>query len=552
MAVTYNDTGNDYLHYLKTFDSISGFTTITKTSTTFDYFPDSCSSNDAIYFGRIDNNDTTNDGASIAKRVYQPYFRNIVFYVGTPFSASAVTFAWEYSKSTGSWASLSVTNGNALTSSGEQVVTFAPPHDWGRSVVDSVTAFWVRCRIVSVTSPTEGGAQSTQKLRVGNNTIVVSNYTSSAPATFATVINAAITGGYQDVLVYDDLNYRNITLYATLIIGDTTSDTYFRASYTNVVLTHQMIILAKKSFVTLNYCNFSVGPSNNNILQESGLRVHPVSTFRGTELTMNFCSYATNNSTWGKFLVADAQDTISLSKSLFYGNFAYVVFAGSVISVSECNFYGGSEILFNTTSQAISKTSFRNSGNNYLFNTNLIGFTATFADISADVLRIGTPAERTTITFVNPSYNNISIWERSESVKNVLVIKYFLNLTIVNNDGNPVNGAIVSVKDLDGNNVDSSPFTTDNDGNIPTLTLTHFSATNISNIGYVYTYATPHTITISKKGYQTKTVKYTMDRRREEVEVLEPAIDVLTPMGERIYKNLKPEDGQNKSLWLEI
>ena len=34
-------------------------------------------------------------------------------------------------------------------------------------------------------------------------------------------------------------------------------------------------------------------------------------------------------------------------------------------------------------------------------------------------------------------------------------------------------------------------------------------------------FSTPHTVTISKEGYRTRTIKYTMDRKREEVEALE-------------------------------
>jgi len=44
--------------------------------------------------------------------------------------------------------------------------------------------------------------------------------------------------------------------------------------------------------------------------------------------------------------------------------------------------------------------------------------------------------------------------------------------------------------------------------------------------GQTITYKTPHTITISKSGYQTKTIKYTMDRKREEIEALEKVKDL--------------------------
>jgi len=60
------------------------------------------------------------------------------------------------------------------------------------------------------------------------------------------------------------------------------------------------------------------------------------------------------------------------------------------------------------------------------------------------------------------------------------------------------------------------------------------SASNYWNANY----HTPHTVTISKTGYKTRVVKYTMDRRREEVEKLSPDgtdITNATLYGSNIY-----------------
>ena len=88
--------------------------------------------------------------------------------------------------------------------------------------------------------------------------------------------------------------------------------------------------------------------------------------------------------------------------------------------------------------------------------------------------------------------------------------------------GNSVSSAAIVIKDATGTTVYSGNI--DAQGRIPVQTLI--------NTKYYWYYAdgawqrtdavyTPHTITISKPGYQTKTMVLEMDRKREEVVVLE-------------------------------
>jgi len=128
-----------------------------------------------------------------------------------------------------------------------------------------------------------------------------------------------------------------------------------------------------------------------------------------------------------------------------------------------------------------------------------------------------------TVYKVNPYFRWIAV--EGAGVPNL-----FLYVQDVN--GNAISGASVSATSTSWN----ASGTTDSDGLCPLNLYENEVAT----------------ITISKEGYQTKTMKLTMDRKREEVVVLEPAVKLLMPMGERIYKNLKPADGQNKVLWQEV
>jgi len=216
----------------------------------------------------------------------------------------------------------------------------------------------------------------------------------------------------------------------------------------------------------------------------------------------------------------------------------------------------------------------------------------------------GNPIEGATVT-IKDKYGNNSLWVDSESVLDATLTKDTTSITVSNSSVFTVgeyirfelNCEIMKVTAItdathitverarggvageyaygSGTDVTSknrilkniASLTTNSNGNIiTTFPIPQRYLEVVYQGGYQYNYEqtlaaqnklvrhvySPHTITISKPGYQTKTIQYTMDRRREEVEVLEPAVDILTPMGEKIYKNLKPEDGQNKTLWLEI
>lgn len=128
-----------------------------------------------------------------------------------------------------------------------------------------------------------------------------------------------------------------------------------------------------------------------------------------------------------------------------------------------------------------------------------------------------------TVYKVNPYFRWIAV--EGAGVPNLF-------LYVKDKEGNPISGASVSASSTSW----TASGTTDSDG---------LCALNL------YENETA-TITISKEGYQTKTVKYEMNKKREEIEVLEPAVKLLMPMGEKIYKNLKPQDGQNKVLWVEV
>jgi hypothetical protein len=103
---------------------------------------------------------------------------------------------------------------------------------------------------------------------------------------------------------------------------------------------------------------------------------------------------------------------------------------------------------------------------------------------------------------------------------------YFsLSLTVVDTRGMGISGANVNII----NDIGDERYTliTSISGSITKTDLLYKYCTNVGATLPYYAYTQtnhyPHTVTISKPGYQTKTVKYTMDRKREEIETLEYA-----------------------------
>lgn len=147
----------------------------------------------------------------------------------------------------------------------------------------------------------------------------------------------------------------------------------------------------------------------------------------------------------------------------------------------------------------------------------------------------------------NDPYHYI-LYRLANSIHLFMRFKFRLSLKVVDVNKQPIIGASVKIVDLEENEVSGSPFTTDSNGDISTTILdgrklrikwgepTEWGYSTTSQ-GYEdtlvaagdileRTYYTPHTITISKAGYITKRIKLDMDRKREQVVVLEKVKDL--------------------------
>ena len=180
LTITYNATRNTNLTYI--YRATSGGTVFSANltaSTAFDLFSDTAVANDAIYFAASTRYGDMSD---------------FKFNIGTAMAGTDIVLIWEYTRYRGGspafqWVEIpnTVDNTNQFTNTGEQIFEFPyPPHFWD-ATINGVTTGWIRCRIVSLTAITEGGANQTTRIQTGDGFVRISGTTESVPATWTNV-----------------------------------------------------------------------------------------------------------------------------------------------------------------------------------------------------------------------------------------------------------------------------------------------------------------------------------------------------------------------------
>lgn len=154
----------------------TAFSSNLATTAATDYFSNSAVLNDAIYF---------------SSPVQHACYAGLNFTVGTAL-AGTLTLTWEYRTTSSTWGTLTVTDGTSgFTTTG--TVTWTPPTNWTRTTVNGQERMWVRVRISALTSITEGGANTTNKMQAFDFAITC---TSEASCTPETIYQADVAAGW--------------------------------------------------------------------------------------------------------------------------------------------------------------------------------------------------------------------------------------------------------------------------------------------------------------------------------------------------------------------
>lgn len=480
VSVVYNTftTSSNFKTHIYTDDGGS-FSSNLATSTAFDYFPDVAAVNDAIYFG---------------SQYFK--FKDVRIYVGTQFAADAVTFTWEYYNGS-SWVALSsVTNSDAFTKAGQQDITWTIPSNWINTTVNGVNAVWIRARVSAVTNPTEGGAQSTQVVQVGDHTITVSGGTEAAPADITDIQSANDTGGWGLCTTAGN----GIKIDCHLTIKD-----YFEISW---------------GYIKTNDGRLETAAGSNVTIAESTVNI--------------YCPR------YGLFHVVSWNGTVDVTDSaVFNSNDRLSISVDGAFTRSRVS-CGTGDVLFNNAGLTIVNCYFTPSSSVVLQTT----FYTAPIDFSSSCLVRGAVTSVTldggeypsfettawtggTYTLLDPdSMPTLSI----QRGQHYIYVKYRYDLKVIDKEGNGIYGAVVTITDKNGAQVFSTTTAVSGDITQQQITYRQYdsggaspgqSSPPINDNTF-----SPHTVTISKAGYITKTIKYTMDRKREEIEVLEKVKDL--------------------------
>jgi len=186
-TITYNTARNNPAYIFRATGGGVVFSANLTGLAVFDYFTDAPAVNDAIYF-------SSNLG-------YTP-FSDVYLNVGTAMAGTDIVLVWEYySATTASWVTCHDLTDNTVgfTVPGAGTVVF--PFQAGGFRVSvaglAATMLWVRCRLVSFTTVTEGGANQTTAAKVSDGVVTCSGYTDGSPCTLTLLVDWLIANAPQ-------------------------------------------------------------------------------------------------------------------------------------------------------------------------------------------------------------------------------------------------------------------------------------------------------------------------------------------------------------------
>lgn len=554
MAITYKGS-NKSLSHLYVYDSSAATYSANLAGTAaHDLFPDDATVDDIIYFGATEK------------------FSDLYFNIGTSLVADAITIVWEYWNAyAGSWQTLTVTdNTNSFQTAGANTVLFGVPVRWGMGYgsndpkPNNITSkFWVRARITAVTNLTEGGANQTTAIYGKLAKLVVTGtYADLMPSLYS----ADVAGGWNVVLrqiMFDNFGY----YYGLLVpvdIGDGSTATTVTLKNDVVELMDGAVIGdMANSNMTINDCFFIVHSC-------CGTPLYALKNNFGTVTRIGWMNH--NNDYPGNGGSSPYNNSLFSMSATIQGRaqrwgtgYSPAYWSGTgatnrdlALNLSQGWGYGAS--LGGTTDNVVTNVGFVPVGSNRYIAHNLKTYSTghivgTNGSFATHIILDNVIAPNSDVT--NPAKFNAY-----SCANNNFYIVYSFNVKVIDKQGNPIIGATVTIQNSQntqnyGFNYttgadNSGPFTTDENGLTQTTLLIwykHYNSTRTGNWKDCDTAVdySPHTITISKPGYQTKTLKLTIDRKREEVEVLEKEVPIFIGKG-KVLVNVDPKNSQNNIL----
>lgn len=454
-----------------------------------DIFPDAFSAGDYIVFDLTKPTDTV--------RVRSGLKINVT----TAISASAVDIIWEYQGPSSSWVSLEglssfVDNTADFSVTGLNTVDFDP--------AEMTSVWWngmIRARVVSVTSPTEGGAFNTSvKPQAGDYAITVSGQT----ATPEHLYTAMISGGWYTVMTSLQ-KYLKAGFEMSCDLKIVSSSTFniidcalHKTSYANGTRWQPLIDVDSSSTWTMGQKNASgFGYNGGDLIVSS-----PAGYYHAINFAGKFYCYASRINIYNgncSIVLPDSSD-VEAYDSNFEGlwRFQYPRSANITVPFYRCKWIfdysaknGQSEVLFNKSytytfvEPYVYNGGYWTSDNSYIILLRSNGVNPKF-----EARGIRTIRDRNPKWLGTPQYNHTG-------APGAIYHELSWDINVVDENDDPIEGATVTVT----NNVPAQVFSvsTDANGDITQQWVANtYKVSGASAVDYF-----PFVLKIEKTGYET-------------------------------------------------
>ncbi|MDP4225061.1 MAG: hypothetical protein Q8910_01630 [Bacteroidota bacterium] len=383
------------------------------------------------------------------------YFGDLKFNIATPLAATSITTVWEYSVSGTTWKTLTVTDGtNNFQNTGTNTIAFTIPSDCGLITNTGGQMCWVRCRITAISGITNGGKLATGEI-VRCKSLGI---TLSAPG-------GTITDFFDVAYGFDQVNGWNFikkvgTYYfyipGHLFIGDPEDATTTSAIATRRSIETEGVISIGMSSSTPRI-TFGTLVDAVKLTSKDGCYIkYNSSLTKGFGLGIggqqfNFYSCIIDSSLGGPYSIASYANTTFNGCSAFHGG------DSNGIKISRINYQGAqpdygtitlaSGAVIQDIQTTLSLFAIRAEWNTFVRklyspDATYVGNAQNDATKSFDCVLIDS-----TLPSWNIYYSNLPNAVRGQKVQQC----YTMNLTVIDENGNPIPNAQVSVKDVNGN-----------------------------------------------------------------------------------------------------
>lgn len=341
-----------------------------------------------------------------------------------------------------------------------------------------------------------------------SNTITVTGYSAVTPCTLTDIYNADVSGGWGVVECLGSY----FRLSAFLYFGDGSTATYFKETNKFLETVNPYSIYLNGSDVYVQFGNLvnDVGVDGCALLHTSGA----TGLFRSAGGYPNLLLYGTmvNSKSSSDYIIYSAninlvaQDILSTKYGRFQVNRPQDLYHCTIDNV----FVQAVPVRLENV-RVTGRLTLRNASGSLIEN------------VVAPELYIWFPHPNSTVYYIRNCEFEIETWNIYNDDRGATAhFQSTFDLHVQDANGDAIAGAIAAMTDINGDEVFS--VETDENGDIESQPVTYRIKSLIVNppVDTDVTY-TPHTVTISASGYATRTLIYEMDRKREEIEMLDAA-----------------------------